>query len=353
MRLPVLIGLGTATAVAVALAVFAIGPGTGPAERLGERVLPDLARRAEEVATIEIRRPEFAVVIARDGEGWRVPERAGYGADTAKIRQLFVELANLRTLEAKTRSKDNYPALEVEDRDAAGSKSTLVALKDSSGRDIVALLSGKPRYGRGGGGEDAVYVRLVGDPQAWLAKGRLTVNRDAVQWLDRAVVEIARERVREAVVRHADGTTLTVRRETPAEKDFAPLDPPADRKVKSAWDVNSVAGAFDKLEFDDVRRVADLPVPAEAPTTTLTTFDGLTLTARFVEKDGATWVALSAAAEPPETRPEGDKLKDAGAVREEAERINARLSPWVYRLPQYQLDSMRRRLDDLLEPKAS
>jgi hypothetical protein len=355
MRLPVLLGLGAATAAAVAAAVWAVGLGAGgPPERLGERLLPDLARRAEEVATIEIRKPEFTVVIARDGEAWRLPERAGYAADTAKVRQLFVELAGLRTLEAKTRSKDLYPSLDVEDRDAPGAKSTLVALRDAQGRDVVAILAGKARYGRGGGGEDAVYVRLAGESQAWLAKGRLTVNRDAVQWLDRIVAEVARERVREAEVRQADGTTLVVRREKPSDKDFTPVDAPADRKLKSAWDVNSVAGAFDKLELDDARRAADLPVPADAPATTITTFDGLTVTARFLEKDGETWVALEASAAPPDALPEGgEKLKDAAAVREEAQRINARASPWVYRLPKYVVDSMRRRMDDLLEPKAS
>ncbi len=354
MRATMLIGLALAAAVTAGGAYYAVGGGAGPAERLGERLLPDLASRADDVRTIEIQRPEFTVVIARDGDAWRLPERAGYPADTAKIRQLFVELTGLRTLEAKTRAKDLYPSLEVEDRDGAGAKSSLVALKDAGGRDLAALLVGKPRYGRGGGGEDAVYVRKQGDAQTWLAKGRLTVTRDAVQWLDRVVADVSRERVREIVIRHADGAELVVRRASPADKDFAPVDAPADRKLKSSWEANSIAGIFDKLELDDVRRAAEMPVPADAPTTTLTTFDGLTLTARFVEKDGATWVAIAARAEPPAQLPEGgEKLKDAAAVKAEAEQLAAKLGPWVYKVPGFQLEAMRRKLEDLLEPKAS
>ena len=103
-----------------------------------------------------------------------------------------------------------------------------------------------------------------------------------------------------------------------------------------------------------MRRATDLAVPADAPTTTLTTFDGLTLVARFVEKDGATWIAIAASAAPPAAPPEGsDKFKDAAAVTAEAERLNARLAPWVYRVPDFQRDAMRRKLEDLLEPKAS
>ena len=44
-------------------------------------------------------------------------------------------------------------------------------------------------------------------------------------------------------------------------------------------------------------------------------------------------------------------LKGADDVRAEAARINAKLGPWLFRLPVFNLENMRRRLDDLLEPK--
>ena len=86
----------------------------------------------------------------------------------------------------------------------------------------------------------------------------------------------------------------------------------------------------------------------------MTTFDGLEVSARFVEIDGAQWTAFSAKAAPPEKLPEGGiSLKPAAEVRAEADRINARVSPWLYRLPVFNFENMRRRVEDLLEPKDS
>jgi hypothetical protein len=343
--------LGGGTTIVVAAAAALLGGGeSSPDAKLGERLYPDLATKSESVRVIEIARPEGTVVIQRDGESWRVPERKNYAADPQKVRQIFVEFSNLRTLEAKTRSPENYAALEVEDRDKQGAKSAKVSFKDADGKDVLAVLAGKNRYGRGGGGEDAVYVRRAGDTQAWMAKGRITVARDALQWLDREVTNIARERVREAVVVQEDGAKLVVRRDNVAEKDFAIVEMPADRKVKSNWEVNGVAGSFERLELDDVRPAAEITIPANAPTTTLETFDGLKLIAQFTKIDDTTWVKIGVSANPPEKLPEGGKdLKDADALRAEVEAINKKLGNWVYKMPNYAFEAMRRKIEDLLE----
>jgi hypothetical protein len=343
---------GIAIASAVAAVVFLPPADDAGQARLGERLFPDLATRAGDVQAIELQRPDGTIVLRRAGETWVLPERGGYAADTGRIRQLFVEVSELRTLEAKTRSKDVYASLEVEDRDAAGAKSTRVAFKTAQGQDIVALLAGKNRFGRGGGGDDAVYVRRAGDAQAWLAKGRLTVNRDAVQWLERGLSDVARERVREARIDHADGTSTVVSRPSPAERDFVLADVPEDRKAKTGWEIGSVAAAFEKLEFEDVRKADGVAIPAAALTATTTTFDGLEISARLVEIEGTPWAALSAKAAPPAQLPEGGPaLKSADEVRAEAERIQTRLAPWLFKLPVFNLENMRRKIDDLLEPK--
>jgi hypothetical protein len=344
--------LGAAALASVGAALLFSPADDGGDAKLGVRLFPDLPGRAAEVQTIELQRPDGTVVLRRAGEAWILPDRAGYAADTARIRQLFFEVSELRTLEAKTRSKDVYPSLEVEDRDAPNSKSTRVAFKTAQGQEVAALLAGKNRFGRGGGGDDAVYVRRAGDAQAWLAKGRLTVNRDAVQWLERGLSDVARERVREARIDHADGTSTVVSRPSPAERDFVLADVPEDRKAKTGWEIGSVAAAFEKLEFEDVRKADGVAIPAAALTATTTTFDGLEISARLVEIEGTPWAALSAKAAPPAQLPEGGPaLKSADEVRAEAERIETRLAPWLFKLPVFNLENMRRKIDDLLEPK--
>ncbi len=346
------LSLLAAAAVASAVVAYVLAPAGDPAElRLGERIFPELAGRAGEVASIELQRPDGPVVIRRDGERWILPERAGYQADGARVRQLFFEVSELRTLEAKTRSKDIYPSLEVEDRDAPGAKSVRVAFRDAQGKEVVALLAGKSRFGRGGGGEDAVFVRRAGDAQAWLARGRLTANRDALQWLDREIANVARERVRVATIRHPDGATTEVSRPSPAERDFTLAGVPEERKAKSGWEIASVAASFERLDLEDVRKAEGFPASG-GTVATISTFDGLELAARVVEIDGVAWAAITARAEPPAQLPEGGTaLKPAADVKAEAEAINRRVSPWVYRLPVFNLENMRRKLEDLLEAK--
>jgi hypothetical protein len=353
---PVTLGvLGALAAASVAGAILLM-PSTDVSDvRIGERIFPDFAARTGEVRSIELQRPDGTIVIQRDGEEWRVPARAGYPADTARVRQLFVEVTDLRTLEAKTRNKALYAELEVEDRDAPNAKSTRIAFKNAQGQEVLALIAGKNRFGRGGGGDDAVYVRKADDAQAWLAKGRLTVNRDSLQWLDRQVTAVLRERVREAVVTHPDGSKTVVSRPTPAERDFALPEIPEGRKAKSTWEIASVAGAFDRLELDDVKRAADVTLPtAPVATATVDTFDGLQVTAKVYEMDGGFWASFSASASPPAQLPEGGTaLKKAEEVQAEAAAINTRTAPWIYKLPPFNADNMRRKVEDLLEPKES
>ena len=323
--------------------------------RLGERLFPDFAAKTGDVRSIEVQRPDGTVVIERDGDTWRVPAREGYQADIARVRQLFVEVTDLRTLEAKTRNKALYPDLELEDRDAPGAKSTRIAFKNAQGGEVLALIAGKNRFGRGGGGADAVFVRKAGDAQAWLAKGRLTVNRDSLQWLDREVTSVLRERVREATITQADGTQTVVSRATPAERDFSLPGLPEGRKAKSTWEIASVAGAFDRLELDDVKRSSAVTLPA-APVATarIVTFDGLEVVAKLYELDGGVWAGFAASASPPATLPEGGiGLKKAEEVQAEAAQIDARTGPWIYKLPPFNADNMRRKLEDLLEPRES
>ena len=64
------------------------------------------------------------------------------------------------------------------------------------------------------------------------------------------------------------------------------------------------------------------------------------------------WAAISARAEPPAQLPEGGTgLKTAEEVRAEAEAITRRAAPWIYRLPVFNLENMRRKVEDLLEAK--
>lgn len=382
MKPKLLLGLAVVCIAAVGAAVAVSTAQRSPSAQTetGQRLFPDLAAHADDVRAIAIARKDGTFQVAREGDQWIVPDKFKYPAEFDKVRKLLVGLSELRAMEAKSTSPSLYPAMEVEDVNAADAKSAQVTLKDGSGHDLLSVIVGKQHFGKGGAAGDGVYVRKAGDAQAWLAQGRLSVDRDVVAWLERKVVDVSRDRVRDVAVK-ADGHKLVVKRAKPEDSDFAIEDMPADRKVKSAWDVNAVGGAFESLELDDVRPAADLDFSASSPVTEATTFDGLHITAAFVEKDGATWTRFSARFEPPaepiapkaDAKPEAkdeskgkdaakpdeakpnpaSKLKPADEVRKEADAINARVGGWAYKLPTYKVETLRKKLDDLLEQKAS
>ena len=357
MKPAVLAALGIVALAAVGGAVFIVTKQNAATQevQLGQRVFPELAARGDDVQTIIIARKEGTFRVVRDGDRWVVPDKSKYPASLDVVRRLLVGLSELRTMEAKTTQAALYPELGVENVDTPEAKSIQVTLQDVGGRNVLAVLVGKSRYGRGGNAGDGVYVRKVGENQAWLAQGRLSVEREIGAWLDKRIADVPRERV-QTVTLKADKQTLTVLRSKEDDKDFTLKDVPADRKAKPAYDINAVGGAFESLDLDDVRPAAEVNFSATSPTTEAVTFDGLRITAAFADKDGATWARFSAKAEPPAqpVKTDGDsKLKSADDVKKEAEAINAKAGGWAYKLPAYKAETLRRKLEDLLEQKAS
>lgn len=348
-------GLAVAAVIAVggAVAVTSLQRAPSNEAQTGQRLFPEVAARADDLRAIVIASKDGTVRLARKGDRWIAPDKFEYAASVEQVRKLLVGLSELRTLEAKSSSPDQYGAMEVEDI-GPDAKSVKVTLQDGGGAEILSVIVGKQRLGRSGTAGDGVYVRRAGTAQAWLAQGRLSVDREPVNWLDRKVVDVKRDRVREAVIR-SGSEVLMVTRGAPAEANFTLAgEIPADKKIKSEWDVNAIGGAFEALELDDLRPAADIEFAAGAPAGEVVTYDGLRVSAALAEKDGATWARFVAASAPPAeglTEEAKAKLTSAEDVAKEIAEINARVGNWAYKLPAWKVETLRKKPGDLLEPK--
>jgi hypothetical protein len=346
-----LVALGAAAVVAVGAVVALNTGGSGSGTVSSERLFPALAAKVNDVATVVVARKDDTTTIVRKGEVWTVSDKSDYPAAFDKVRKLLVELAELRPLEQKTSTPDLFASLELEDLSQADAKSTVVTLKDTGGADLLSVVVGKVRVGRGGASGDGVYVRKASENQTWLAKGRLSLERGDVNWVDRVVIDVPRERVAKATLVQPDGAKLVVSRPKATEKNLTLDAVPAGRKAKE-WDVNQAAAAFERLELDDVR-----PMPASVEPkqyAEVATFDGLIARADIVELDGQPWVKISARFETPAAAPSEEevkeaKLKSADEVKKDVEALNAKTAPWLYRLPDWKTDNMRKKVADLLE----
>jgi len=331
-----LILLAAATAALVVLAVVAIATGDRGVSRAapGERAFPALVAKLGDVSSVGIKRNALALTFVRDGDNWLVAEKGNYPAAAGKVRQIVLGMADAMLVEPKTQKAEFYPRLDV--GDPGNGKSTLVTLKDKSGTTLAELIVGKRRYDRLGTGTDGIYVRKPGDAETWLARGSLEFSDQLSSWLDRRILDIPEKRIAKAILTQPDGTKLVITRAKPEDK-FTVEDAPADAKFKSETTTNEPAMALETLDLDDVKPAAELPVPdKDVVVASFTTFDGLTVDVRLLDKDDMHWGAVSAVG--------------SGAAEAEAKTIGDKTSRWTYAIPAYKATQMKMKLSDMLEP---
>jgi hypothetical protein len=331
-----LILIASATVVLVAVAIVVLASGDRGVSRAapGQPAFPALAAKLGDVASVTVSRNGTTMTLIRDGDSWLVAEKGNYPANAGKISQIVRAMADLTLVEPKTESPDLYPRLEVED--PGSGKSALVAVKDKSGGDLAQAIVGKRRYDRLGAGNDGVYLRKPGEAQTWLARGTLDPSGDPASWLDRQIIDISEKKIAKVALTQPDGTKLVISRAAP-DASFAVEDAPADAKFKSASTTAGPAATLESLDLDDVKPAGELPVPDKGVVTaSFTTFDGLTVDLRLIERDKTNWIAMSATG--------------SGSAEAAAKKIEDKISRWTYAIPAYKANLLKTKLADLVEP---
>lgn len=348
--------VATLVCVAAAFAFQKLGsPGSGQAD-LPDRVAPGLAARLNEVAAIEITGAEGALRLARAGEEWTVASKDGYPAKFDTVKQLLVALAELAPRERKTADPERYTRLGLTDP-GVGSESLGVRLAAADGSEIAGFILGGQVDA---GGTPQRFVRTAGDPQSWLAEGQIDAPTDAMRWLDAAITQIARDRITRVTITHPDAEVVSLAREQ-GGTNYTIETVPEGRTPKPAGEVGATASALAYLRFDDVRAGEGPDGQAGEPVVAVyETADDLRVTVRTWEVEGKWWATFEAEAiagpaapagesseeSPPSADPPADPAADPQA---EADTLDAKLSGWVFSIPEYQAKSFRKRLADLTE----
>jgi len=323
-------------AIAAAVSVKGAGPALDPL--VGKPVLPKLAEHPDAVAKIAIKRGAIAFSLVKSGNQWTMPEKSGYRADPAKVRQLLLGLVQTRYVEPKTNRPELYARLNLDDPAKDKSQATLVEVFDDKGASLGTAILGKRRIDELGGGSDGIYVRLPNEARSWLARGTLDLDGEAVQWLDRRIVDLDDKRMKLVVLRHADGTQLTIFRDKPEDK-LSLKELPPDRKLKSDVTLVEPASVLQALDLTDVKSAREIAVPADGiDSAAFTNFDGLTVKVELFKQGEQDWIRLTASAE-------GDDK-----VKADAQALTQRWEGWVYGIASYKAGALRSKLADLLAP---
>ena len=385
--------LAVVTAVAVG-AVLSIDREPGAVAGSGALVFPALLDRVNDVARIRVTGNEGTFTLARDGEIWVVEEKERYPAEPDMMHNLILGAAGLRRVEPKTSNPEHYPKLRLEDPAGEDAQSARFVLEDASGAELARWVLGNRRPSKSDPGRTELYIRTGDDPQAWLVEGSLPGGRTIIDWVDRLVARIDRERLRAVEVVHADGMTVAVGKRHPADVDFILQGVPEGHEIDAQYRINDIGRFLEDLRFEDVVPASELDFSGSVDKRVrVITFDGLRIRMETVVRDGESFaklraevdealaVAVAKAAED-ETGSEGGtgsegevggaggdgagtesghktdaEPKDAAgalhtldAVRAEAAKLNARWTDWAYELPSFKRDYIANRIDALTRP---
>jgi len=370
MRANSLITLGVVTVgIAGVAAWVATRPSPGADARPAETGLlfAQLRERANDVAEVALTTASESFTLRRSDAGWGLADKGGYPVDVDRVKALVLGIAELTLVEPKTANPELWPKLEVQDPTSApDAPSKRVRIATGDGQVLADVVIGRQEYG-GGANQSTVFVRKVDGGPALEARGRLSIEGRAANWLDRDIAKLERKRVRDVQIDHPAGERLRVFRESPDLNDFDVADLPEGAELSWAGVAGGIAGALEYLSLEDVIPLAQASFDdTQAVAARFTTFDGLVVTVRSVEQDDKTLLKVAAefdpsvrAAEPAGPPPPPEEGAEAPApapvgksveeVTQEAEAIRARVQDWVYVVSGYAGANLRKRLEDLLK----
>ena len=386
-----LVILGAVVVLAL-IAALTLHSGNQPqteSQAAAQPILPDLRDHLNDIASVSFtgagEKP--IATFEKGASGWSVKERGGYPADTAKLREFLLKLSDATVLEAKTSSDKRYAELGVDDVKSADAKGVLVAL---SGLSKPTQLIVGIANSRGAG----TYVRRAGEAQSWLAKGNISIDKNASNWLDKSLADIAATRIKEVTLTSPEGKVLHVAKEQAADASFKVSDVPKGRELSSEFAANGLGAALAGLRFDDVlpNKEAEPPADGKVNKAHYVTFEGLAIDAIGWKKDEKAYARFTVnfdaaaaepaivaqqakakadwesqqkdqAAKPADTAkpadatpplavsdPAKDKQQRLDALNKEVAALHQRFEGWTYVLPTFRYDSLSKGMDELLKP---
>jgi hypothetical protein len=377
MNQKTLIGLAVAAVAAILIAIVVNHSNQPQSEGRGEApaayVVPELKDHVNDVDKVVITGAESKPVatLTRGANGWSIAEKNGFAADTGKLREFLLKLADAKEVEQKTSSKDKYAALGVEDVSAKDAKGVEVELGGLS-KPVKLIVGNGNQHG-------GTFVRRADAAESWLASGTLTLDKKTESWMRKDLADVAATRVASVDMTRPDGKTVRIAKAAEGDANFKLADIPKGREAGSDFAINGPAATLGGLKFDDALPAKDAP-PGDKPLKArFATFDGLVVDVTAWEKDGKDYAQLSASedekaaaahvdaaeakakeadvAKPADAKsetPPADAAKDRdaklAAVRKEVDDLNARFKDWTFVLPPYKYAAINKSTDDLLKP---
>jgi hypothetical protein len=328
-----------------------------PRDATAAALYPELKGKLSEVQGVRIfgKGDQLAVEVLRDGNQYVVAQRNRYPADSSKVKTLLVNLESAKLREEKTSNLANYNALGVEALTEATATGTRIELIGAPANLIV---------GKNDSAARSTYVRRNDDKASWLIDVELDAPTDPTQWLQRTVIDVAANRIAEAVIQVANEKSYTAAKAKQSDAHFDVTPIPRGRELSGVSAADPASQTLASLQLNDVRPIAELANDKNAQHAILRTFDGLVVNIAGYGSGEQNWITLSASVDEtlakrfyqPDPKAEKEKAEvDFAAalkkVRDEADAINKQAANWAYSIPAYKFEQLFKPLEQMLKQK--
>lgn len=363
MKPKVLVNLLVVTGVLVLVAAIVPRLGKGPAKgELPERLLPTLKDRINDITSITVTSGGQSTIVERRDKAWVIPAKGAYPARFETVKEALLGLDELVPLEAKTANPELYARIGVQEP-GEGAPSTRLTLANADGAEIASVILGDEVVE---GGDPKRYARVAGQDRAFLAAGRVHAPIDPMAWIDTELLRIGRDRVSRITIRHPDGETIELVRDATGA-NYTLQGVPEGREPKTPGEISAAAGSLNYLRFEDVRSMESPGFELDEPV--LAAYElsnGVRLMVTLWAHEGMHWASFEAEGpaapiqptdasptEDPSTAGEPTTDDPTAEARKEAGELNAKLRGWVFSIPSYQAETMRKRMADLTQAPAA
>jgi hypothetical protein len=325
----------TVLALVVAIATYSAQNRWSQPKVSGTSLFPGLAAQSARIARIELSQGDRALALARDKESWVLADRGGYPAKIDAVRALLVKMAQAELVEGKTRNKERYGQLELEEPTAKDAKSRLLRLTDDKGEVIAEAIVGKKRFDAFGASKGGTYVRKPGDAQTWLSNADLDVSVAVRDWVQPGLLDLAAPKIAKLTVEIAGEEPLVIARDAADANKHALAGIPEGKKLKEGAGIDSIVRAAGSIDLEDVRKPPAAP-GGEAGVARIEADGGLSVTLRLRKEGEDYWLALEAGGS------EGDAKKTVDDIMRRAQ-------GWEFKIPAGKAQSILKRRAELFE----
>jgi hypothetical protein len=352
--------LGALAFIVVVAAIWVARVNTADQVQSFGLLYPGLSRTTDDIKAIRVFQAGGQRVVEIKhpaADQWTVSERNDYPADPEKVRKLLDTLRKARVLEEKTSNPASYPALGVEDVNAADARGLRLEI---DGKPAVNLI-----IGRRGTQSESRYVRRNGEAKSLLVNVGLSASAQPQVWLSSNLIDIAAERVHEVTLSIGTQTPFTATKASRDEANFTVRPLPPKRELKSPDVADGFASALVNLQLQDVRSREGFDPKSRANAAIVRTFDGLTLEVSGWGRDNAYFVTIeprfdealakqylttpAPATDAKTTAPAVDPAASLMQTKNEAQKLATQLSPWVYQISETKYNALFKPIDQLLK----